>query len=196
MKERVVPTLITLVLALLPLRAQADNLFGEFQRLPDDIERGFSLGADFGLQFVQGHKDLKNPGFVLTFITGYDIIKYLSVEGIATLGINEITPPAQGGGLNLFQFNLAAKAQYPLGRWYPFFEAGPGITYLTPSTVSGGFDPTKLTGKNKKFGMLFAGGFEYYTYLRHYSLYVKGTYHYVKLPINTMALSVGVKYTF
>jgi len=169
----------------------ADNLFGEFKRVPDTIERGFSVGADFGLLFITGDTKATNPGFQLSFNTGYDITKYLSVIGIYTLGINEAPPPpfdnVLRGGVNTFLFNLVARGQLPMGRMYPFVEFGPGIIYSTPE-----FDP----GKNKKLSFLMAAGIEYYTFLRHYSLYLKGSYHLVTLPIDALTFSGGLKYTF
>lgn len=169
--------------------AGADNLFGEFKRVPDTIERGFYMGADFGIFTLTGDTKATNPGFQLAFTTGVDIIKYLSIEGIATMGINEA--PANdfvlGGGVNTFLFNLAAKIQYPLDRWNPFVEIGPGIIYSKPE-----LDP----GQNKKMSFLIAAGIEYYTFLRHYSLYARGTYHAVSLPIDALAFSGGIKYTF
>lgn len=187
---KILPPLIAVSLWLSPGQGSADELFGEFQRLPDEIERGFSIGADFGLLFVtQQRGTIKNPGFQLAFTTGYDVMKYLSVEGVYTLGINEAAPndPVLQGGVNSFQFNLAAKGAYPFGRLYPFVEIGPGILYSSPAFA---------VGKNKKLDILFSGGLEYYTMLRHYSLYVKATYFYIDLPIDALTIAVGLKYTF
>ena len=80
---------IVLGLSLLaPAFAHADQIFGDFKRLPDDVERGFSVGADFGALFLTGDKrTAQNPGFQLAFTTGYDIMKYLTIEGIYILGI-------------------------------------------------------------------------------------------------------------
>ncbi|MCB0308659.1 MAG: hypothetical protein KDD48_04755 [Bdellovibrionales bacterium] len=171
--------------------SKGDNLFGEFERVPDTIERGFSIGADFGPLFITGDTKASNPGFQLAFTTGIDIFKYLSIEGIYTMGINEAPPPPFDnilrGGVNTFFFNIAAKGQYPIGRLYPFVEFGPGIIYSTPE-----YSP----GENKKLSFLMAGGLEYYTYLRHYSLYAKATYHLVTIPIDALSLSAGLKYTF
>jgi hypothetical protein len=187
MMRRILPYLLVSLVWIAPQKASADTLFGEFQRLPDEIERGFSIGADFGLLFfTQDRGPVKNPGFQLAFTTGYDILKYLSVEGVYTLGINEIPPPAPGGGVNSFQVNLAAKGQLPLGRLYPFVEVGPGILYAHP----------EFPGGNKKMSILLAGGFEYYTLLRHYSLYMKATYFYIDLPVDALMVSGGLKYTF
>lgn len=180
--------LMSLIVAI-SLQASADNLFGEFKRVPDEIERGFSIGADFGLFFVNGDTAATNPGFQLAFTTGYDLFKYLSIEGIYTMAINEAPPNdfQLKGGVNTFLFNLAAKAQYPIGRLHFFGEFGPGIIYSAPE-----YSP----GENKKMSFLIAGGMEYYTYLRHYSLYMKGTYHIVSIPIDALSLSAGLKYTF
>ena len=76
-------TFAFLMFAMLVKPAVADNLFGEFQRLPDQIERGFSVGGDFGLLFItQNRGSAVNPGFQLAFTTGYDIMKYLTVERV------------------------------------------------------------------------------------------------------------------
>jgi hypothetical protein len=186
--------LVTLFTLAFPFPGRADTLFGEFQRLPDEIERGFSIGADFGLLTYVGDKGaIKNPGFQLTFTTGYDLTHWLSLEGIYTLGLNEISALAtpttvvrQGGGINTFQGNLAVKGELPLGRFFPFLELGPGIVYTRPDYF----------GENKKLSVLAAFGIEYYTLLRHYSLYVKGTYTYVQLPIDQISVAAGLKYTF
>ena len=179
-----------LILSLGFTDARSDELFGEFQRLPDQIERGFSIGFDFGLAFLtQESRSVSNPGFQLAFTTGYDLLDYLSLEGVYLIGIHEADPndPVLEGGVNSFLFNLAAKGAFPLGRWYPFFEVGPGIHYSHPE-----FDP----GEKYKLNILFGGGFEYYTYLRHYSLYVKGTYNYSQAPVDFLTFSAGLKYTF
>ena len=178
--------------------SRADNLFGEFKRIPDQIERGFSIGFDFGLLTLMGQPrttSAQNPGFNLAFTTGYDIMKYLGVEGIYMLGINQASPqdPVLDGSVLTFLFNAAVKGQYPLGRFYPFVEFGPGIHYSKPDWE----DPVTRKKVNKDLTFLFAGGMEYYTYLRHFSLYVKATYNYIKdAPINTFVASAGLKYTF
>ncbi len=177
----------------LPTLARADQIFGEFKRLPDDIERGFSIGADFGAFFLTGdRRTAQNPGFLLSFTTGYDIMKYVSIEGIYMMGIIEAAPPpidnVLQGGVNWFIGNLAVKGQYPMGRWSPFLEAGGGIAHTNPETT--------LAGDNNKMNILIGGGAEYYTYLRHYSLYVKATYNMVSLPVDLFTMSAGLKYTF
>lgn len=183
----------TLGLLTLPGWARADNIFGDFQRLPDEIEQGFSLGFDFGLLYLTGQSNLNtsaaNPGFQLQFTSGYDILSYLSAEAIIGLGIHEANAadPILQGGVNSFFFDGAAKLQLPKGRFRPFAEIGGGIFYSRPEFVA---------GKSKALNLLFAGGFEYYTYLRHYSLYVKGTYNYIDLPIDALGVSAGLKYTF
>ena len=161
-------TLVSIVLGftlLVPAVSNADQIFGDFKRLPDDIERGFSMGADFGTLFLTGdRRTAQNPGFQLAFTTGYDIMKYLSVEGIYTLAIQEAAPPpfdnVLQGGVNWFIFDLAAKGQYPIGRWNPFVEAGGGIVYTQPSFT--------VAGDNYKTSIIIGAGGEYYTYLRHY----------------------------
>ncbi|MFH1263353.1 MAG: adventurous gliding motility protein CglE [Pseudomonadota bacterium] len=190
--------LLTILLAAgisgIPARSSADDLFGEFQRLPDAVERGFSMGADFGFLVITGGKaavgGVTNPGFQLAFTTGYDFTDLLTIEGVYTLGISEASPfdPVLQGGVNSFQFNLAGKAAYPLGRIYPFVEIGPGIWYSRPA-----YSPT---AENKKLNILIGGGLEYYTMLRHYSLYLKATYFWINLPIDAITFAGGLKYTF
>jgi hypothetical protein len=80
------------------------------------------------------------------------------------------------------------KGQVPLGRFFLFGEIGPGIHYSSPEWVP---------GDNYNINILFAGGFEYYTYLRHFSLYAKTTYNYIMdVPIDTIMIGAGLKYTF
>ncbi|MFH1018260.1 MAG: hypothetical protein V1798_08785 [Pseudomonadota bacterium] len=169
---------------------RADSIFGEFKRLPDKIERGFSVGFDFGLMFLTGEKQsATNPGFNLAFTTGYDLMKYFGLEGVYNLAITQadpLDPLLQGSTMN-FSFNACGKLQLPLDRFYPFIEAGPGITYSRPSWIA---------GESKKLDILLAGGFEYYTYLRHYSLYMKATYTWMDLPVKDFIVAAGLKYTF
>ena len=181
-------SLAGLLIFLFAATAQADNLFGEFKRVPDDIERGFYVGGDFGLNFFTGNKrSAQNPGFQLSFTTGYDFWKYVSVEGIYILGLHEASPVDLGGGVNTFTIAMAVKGELPLGRFHPFFEVGPGFHYSNPE-----FFP----GQNLKLAIVFGGGFEYYTYLRHYSLYLKALYSYIDLPIDALSIAAGIKYTF
>ena len=192
MKKKIA-TIVLGMTMLVPALSHADQIFGDFKRLPDDIERGFSMGADFGVLFTNGERrTAQNPGFQLAFTTGYDIMKYISIEGIYIMGIQEAAPPPLDnvlrGGVNWFMFNLAAKGEYPIGRWAPFVELGGGIIYTNPSV--------NLAGDNYKTNILIGGGIEYYTYLRHYSLYVKGMYHLTALPVDMMTLAGGLKYTF
>jgi len=178
--------------------AQAESLFGEFRRLPNTIERGFTSGADFGPLLLYGSavnkgfpgRTLVNPGFQLSFNFGYDIFKYLSLENINTIGISQAdsNDPILTGGVNTFLFDLAAKLQMPFERWNPFILLGGGLTYTRPLFQA---------GQNWTPNMLFGLGMEYYTYLRHFSLYAKVTYIYMKeLPINAIAPVIGLKYTF
>lgn len=192
MKNKLASIILGITL-LIPAVSKADQIFGDFKRLPDDIERGFSMGADFGFWIANGERrTAQNPGFQLAFTTGYDIMKYLSVEGIYIMAIQEAAPPpidnVLRGGINWFSFNAALKGEYPIGRWAPFLEAGGGIVYTQPSTT--------LAGDNYKMNILVGAGAEYYTYLRHYSLYVKLLYHMMDLPIDAMTVSAGLKYTF
>lgn len=178
--------------------AQADSLFGEFQRLPTVLERGFSIGADFGLLYMTGTdpntdgKTVLNPGFQMSFPFGMDIQKYISIYLTPTLGISQadINDRILTGGVNFFFFDASVRGQYPLGRWYPFVEVGGGIVYSRP-----GFEaPGKAS--TQKIDILLAGGIEYYTLLRHYSLYAKATYHKTGLPLDGLTAAFGLKYTF
>jgi hypothetical protein len=168
--------------------AHPDSLFGEFKRLPDDIERGFSLGADFGVLFLT-NDIVKNPGFQMCFTTGYDLSKYLSLEGVYTLGINEAPiNKLYKGGIYTVLADLAVKGQYPLGRLYPFVEIGGGIFYSRPEVE---------VSKNYKVNIMISAGAEYYTYLRHYSLYAKTSYFYITgVDTDAITMSGGLKYTF
>ncbi len=191
--KKIISTLVLGLTLALPAISHADQIFGDFKRLPDDIERGFSVGADFGGLYLFGDtRTAQNPGFQLAFTTGYDIMKYFSIEGIYVLAIQEAAPPpidnVLKGGINWFIFNIAGKAQYPMGRWNPFIEAGGGIIYTQPSFT--------LSGENYKTNIIIGAGIEYYTYLRHYSLYGKAFYHLMSLPVDAMTLSAGLKYTF
>lgn len=191
--KKTIATLILGLTFLLPGHAKADQIFGDFKRLPDDIEQGFSMGADFGSLFLTGDKrTAQNPGFQLAFTTGYDIMKYLSIEGIYVLGIQEAAPPPVDnvlrGGVNWFMFNAVAKLQYPVGRWFPFLDLGGGIIYSDPSFT--------LDNKNYRTNIVIGAGIEYFTYLRHYSLYVKALYHMMDLPVDAITASAGLKYTF
>lgn len=183
------------MIATFSLSAHADQLFGDFKRLPDDIERGFSVSADFGMFYITGdqseRRTASSPGFALALNLGVDIMEYLSIESINLLGINEASPAdtALEGGVNTYMHQLALKLQYPLNRFYPFFEAGGGIFYSDPSF---NFDSDSF-----KWNMVFGAGFEYYTFLRHYSLYVKYMYHVIlDNPFNAWNFSGGIRYTF
>jgi|JI10StandDraft_1071094.scaffolds.fasta_scaffold921462_1 hypothetical protein len=192
MKKKLASVILGISL-LCPALSHADQIFGDFKRLPDDIERGFSMGADFGGLFLTGDKrTAQNPGFALTFTTGYDFTKNISLEGIYTLGIQEAAPPpfdnVLQGGVNWFIFDLAVKGEYPIGRWAPFVEAGGGVIYTNPSFL--------ISGENYKTDIVIGAGIEYYTFLRHYSLYFKGMYHIMSLPVDMITLSGGLKYTF
>lgn len=119
-------------------------------------------------------------------------MKYVSVEGIYILAIQEAAPPpfdnVLKGGVNWFIGNGVVKLQYPIKRWNPFVEGGAGIIYTQPSFTS--------PESNYKLNILVGAGIEYYTYLRHYSLYIKSTYSKMDLPVNAFTVSAGLKYTF
>lgn len=59
-------TLVVGLALMIPALSKADQIFGDFKRLPDDIERGFSIGADFGLFELTGsqkaRRTAQNPG--------------------------------------------------------------------------------------------------------------------------------------
>lgn len=197
MKKIIQHSLIACTL-LMTSHAKAESIFGEFQRLPETIEKGITLGSDFGVLILSGDavnkgqpgKTVTNPGFQVSFNLGYDIVKYLSIESISTIGISQAdtNDPVLTGGVNLFLFDIGAKLQLPFDRWNPFFIVGPGLTYSSPEFIK---------NENWKINILFAAGIEYYTYLRHFSLYAKGSFFYIKdLPINAITTSAGIKYTF
>lgn len=192
MKKIMKPLILGLIL-ILPGLARADQIFGDFKRLPDDIEQGFSVGADFGSILLTGERrTAQNPGFQLAFTTGYDIMKYISVEGNYILAIQEAAPPpidnVLEGGINWFIFNAVAKIQYPMNRWNPFIDVGGGVIYTKPSFT--------IDDKNFQMNIVFGAGIEYFTYLRHYSLYAKALYHKMDLPVDAITISAGLKYTF
>src|SRR5580765_7677645 len=84
--------ILIILMLVSPLTSKADNIFGEFKRVPDVIERGFYLGFDFGFDFIAQQPvttSAANPGFSLAVIAGYDIFKYLSVEGTYMVGMFE-----------------------------------------------------------------------------------------------------------
>jgi hypothetical protein len=193
-KIRLVLLAISVLTAGLSTSARADNIFGEFKRLPDAIERGFSVGFDFGLLFITDQPSFttaENPGFNLNFTTGYDINDYFSVAGLYQMGITQTSASDVffNGSVLTFLFGAVARGQYPLGRFYPFLEAGPAIYHSNNSWTT--------TGANNKMAITFASGIEYYTLLRHYSLYAKVLYNYIRdIPIDTLSVAVGLKYTF
>lgn len=185
--------LLCLIITTFSLSAHADQIFGDFKRLPDEIERGFSVGADFGMMVLTSSpRDVANPGFQLALNLGIDISKYIGISIINVLSINEASPDdsALQGGVNTYIHELALKLQYPLKRLYPFVEAGGGVFYSKP-----GFN---FDNDSYKMTMLLGGGIEYYTFLRHYSLYVKSLYHIIldNSDFNAWSLSGGIKYTF
>ena len=185
----------SLSILLFSATSHADNIFGEFKRVPDVIERGFSVGFDFGFLFLTKQPPsttATNPGFNLNFTTGYDIFNYLSIEGVYMVGINQAAAndPLLDGSVISLAFDGAVKVQYPLfERFYPFVEAGVGIYHSKPSWT--------FPSQNNVMNYLFSAGAEYYTYLRHFSLYMKGTYVYVqKIDPKLLTVTLGLKYTF
>lgn len=191
--KKITKSLILVLILVLPGLARADQIFGDFKRLPDDIEQGFSVGADFGSIFLTGERrTAQNPGFQLAFTTGYDIMKYISVEGNYILAIQEAAPPpidnVLEGGINWYILNAVAKIQYPMNRWNPFIDVGGGVIYTKPSFT--------IDDKNFQMNIVFGAGIEYFTYLRHYSLYAKVLYHKMDLPVDAITISAGLKYTF
>ncbi len=179
-----------LICSLFSLSAHADQLFGDFKRLEDDKERGFSIGADIGMLNLTGRTlSAQNPGFQMAFNLGVDVLPYASIELINIIGINEASPfDILEGGVNSYIHVLAAKLQYPMNRWYPFAEIGGGVYYSNPD----------FNFEDKTFfrNIMVGAGVEYYTFLRHYSFYARGQYHIIEGPINAWTLSAGLKYTF
>ncbi|HMQ10959.1 MAG TPA: adventurous gliding motility protein CglE [Oligoflexia bacterium] len=174
----------------------AENLFGEFRRLPDEIEKGFYIGADVGISILNGAVDgtapaetTTNPGTTLSFNMGYDITKNISIESLFGFAIHEASPqdPQLEGGVNFFSGNLLLKLQKPIGRWNPFVAAGGGVVFTGPEFVD---------GEKYKMSIAGAAGIEYYTLLRHYSLYFKINYFQFDLPVNMISPAFGIKYTF
>ncbi|MCB1198714.1 MAG: adventurous gliding motility protein CglE [Bdellovibrionota bacterium] len=183
---------IFFLLITISMAASADQIFGDFKRPKNDIERGFSASADMGMFNITGERrTATNPGFQMSLNLGVDINKSVSIEAVNVLGINEADPfdSALQGGVNTFMHELTAKYQYPRTRMQPFVQAGGGVFYSKP-----GFN---FDNDSYKLTMMFAGGLEYYTYLRHYSIYVKSIYHIIMdAPFNAWSLSAGLKYTF
>jgi|GEM_PF-5792124 len=171
---------------------KADQIFGDFKRLPDEIERGFSTSGDIGVFVLTGQpRTATNPGFQLALNLGVDILPFLGIEAINVFGIHEADPfdAALQGGVNTYLHELAIKLQYPIKRWHPMLEFGGGIFHSIPDFKFDN-DPFKWT-------MLGAVGIEYYTYLRHYSLYIKSIYHVIlDSQFNALSVSAGIRYTF
>lgn len=175
--------------------AQADSLFGEFKRVPDEIERGFYISGDFGSMIFSGAVNGTNPGETadrtgshLGFTMGYDIGKNFAVESVYTLGIHTASPsdPNLEGGVNTFIGNLGLRAHIPIGRLYPFAFIGGGIVRSQP----------QFKDENNTRSIMASAGLEYYTLLRHYSLYARISYFNLDLPVDAITVSGGLKYTF
>lgn len=173
-----------------PLASQADQLFGDFKRLEDNKERGFSISSDIGMLGLTGRTlSAQSPGFQMAFNLGVDVLPYASIELINIIGINEASPfDILDGGVNSYFHLLAAKLQYPMDRWYPFALIGGGFFHSNPD----------FNFEDKTFfrDIMIGAGIEYYTFLRHYSFYARGQYHFIEGPINAWTLSLGIKYTF
>ena len=184
--------LLLMLLTTLTIPAHADQIFGDFKRQKDEIERGFSASADLGVFTITGkRRTATNPGFQMALNLGYDISKHLGLEIINVLGIHEADPAdsALQGGVNTFLHEIAVKFQYPRKRLHPYVLAGGGIFHSKP-----GFN---FDNDSYKTTIMFAGGVEYYTFLRHYSVYLKSIYHIIRdAPFNAWSFSTGLKYTF
>ncbi len=189
-----------LALCLFCSLAKADTLFGEFNRVPNEIERGFSIGADFGPMFftntsanpLDAGRTVTNPGFQIGFNFGYDLSDFLSVISVATISVAQANPSDSvlDGGLNTYHFALGARAEWPMGRLRPFASVTAGVLNTS----------AKFGVDNKSMFLSFAGsaGVEYYTFLRHYSLFAKLNYfnHFGDIPMDAISISAGLKYTF
>ena len=174
-----------------PALLSAQSLYGDFVKPPTDFKRGFYMGTDSGIIFFIGTKGLvKNPGYNLAFFTGYDISRFVSVEGRFRAAINSTDPLVQplNGGMYSFIGNGLFRFSYPIHRVFPFLDFGAGI-FVT--------DPEYEFGISKKYDIEIGYGAEYYTYQRHFSMVFRSSYIYVAgiLP-DALVFNLALKYTF
>lgn len=182
--------ILSFVFITIPSFSFGESLYGDFVKPPTDYQRGFYMGTDSGLLFFLGtNGKIQNPGYSVSFMLGYDFSKYLSIESRFMSGINnaEKTEPLNGG-IYTFQCNEIIRGFYPINRFFPFVDLGMGLFFTKPDYEA---------GSNYKYNIEVGWGAEYYTYQRHFSLALRGSYLYVpgNLP-EALVFSLMLKYTF
>jgi hypothetical protein len=182
--------ILAVFLLYIPTLSFAQSLYGDFVKPPTDFKRGFYMGTDSGLIFFLSTNGIvKNPGYNLAFFLGHDLSKYLSIEGRfrAAISSTETVFPLNGG-MYAYQGNGLMRFSLPIKRFFPFVDAGAGV-FLT--------DPDYETGIGTKYNIELGFGAEYYTYQRHFSMSLRGSYIYVASRIpDALVFNLCLKYTF
>jgi len=162
---------------------------------PDEVERGFYLGADIGLAFLgslpaaSGSPSPSSLGLMLRLEAGYDIGRIVTValfgafaaygagsdytgysNGVASGAFSQLIP-----GIDA-RFNLLG---FPDGqgvqRTWLYLKVGAGWAFFQPTAL---FTTPPSTNSYSAFYAFAGAGVQYYTHLRHFSigLEVDGTY--------------------
>ncbi len=163
------------------------------------VERGFFMGADFGLSYLIAPDSNSEYGLgtVIGFFMGYDISPVINLS----LGVNALaaggtrSTPQRDYKADLLYLTPSLRAQVALlttERNFLWVRGEAGYAFALPEEVDG--------AEFGKPGPAFAvmAGYERFAKLRHFSLGVSAGAHIFLEPQFTLGISVMpmVKYTF
>ena len=195
--SRTSSTALLLLIWLLPIqfvRGDAPKI-----QIFEDVEKGFSLGAQMGITYdFNSPVENLNPGLLAGLEIGYDLSWILRLKaGFSNSMYSGRSPNQRGQFIDMdFEHRLlwggASLSLLATDRFYMYIHAGVGYLFTDPKQVDG----VDAAGDND-LAILAGGGLEYYTMLRHFSFGVEATATVLPMRADVaIAITPVVRYTF
>ena len=164
---------------------------------PKKFARGFFAQGEIGtMLFVGRTSKYANPGVHVGARLGYDILRWLAVQGhvSATMMDATLPPPTIGQSFQTYIYAAEARLSLQLRRVQLFAQAGAGLGQLSSNVL----DRVQITSGNLlTLAVVAGGGVDLHTLNRHFSLGIGADYAWLQNFSSTHSISVDLylKYT-
>ena len=143
---------------------------------PKKFAKGpFASGEVGALAYLGRAGKYTSPGVAFGVRLGYDLFRWLSLQGVVTASISNATtpPPTNGQDFELFLYAAVGRLQLQIRRFGLFAEGGAGVAQITSNVLDA---PGVTNGRSLSFTVVAGGGLDFHTLNRHFSLGVSADY--------------------